>query len=170
MMSKTKAVLRRAVQRLMSSSIRVLIVVSFNVNTCAGIHWVNTKPQRGDTLFSVTGSIGVAVFVDFEREFCFQRHISLVRPGPKLVAKYLHLLLVSPLVSRQALQSATGIAQKTVSLSSLRGFLIPLPPLEVQRQIVAEIEGYQSTIEEHKRAIAALEDQIKSSIEKVWGS
>jgi len=26
----------------MSSSIRVLIVVSFNVNTCAGIHWVNT--------------------------------------------------------------------------------------------------------------------------------
>jgi hypothetical protein len=31
-----------AVQRLISSSIRVLIVVSFNNNTCAGIQWVNT--------------------------------------------------------------------------------------------------------------------------------
>lgn len=47
---------------------------------------------------------------------------------------------------------------------------IPLPPLEVQHQIVAEIEGYQSSIEEHKKAIAALEEQINSSVNKVWGN
>jgi hypothetical protein len=41
-MSKTRAILRLAVQRLMPSFITVFIVVSFNVNTCAGIDWVNT--------------------------------------------------------------------------------------------------------------------------------
>jgi len=47
---------------------------------------------------------------------------------------------------------------------------IPLPPLEVQHQIVAEIEGYQKMIEEHRKAIDELEQQIKQTVNKVWGS
>lgn len=46
---------------------------------------------------------------------------------------------------------------------------VPLPPREVQNQIVAEIEGYQKTIEEHRKAIRELEDRSKEVINKVWG-
>ena len=104
------------------------------------------RPQKGDCLYSVTGSFGITVFVDTDRDFCFQRHISLIRPGPDIFPKYLYFILSSDSTLEQAKKAATGIAQKTVSLGSLRDFFIPLPPLEVQHQIVAEIEGYQQEI------------------------
>jgi type I restriction enzyme, S subunit len=43
----------------------------------------------------------------------------------------------SDFVFQQAERCATGIAQKTVSLSGLRMIVIPLPPLGEQRRIVA---------------------------------
>ena len=67
-------------------------------------------------------------------------------------------------------QSIAGASIHNLKASIVYAFEIPLPPLEVQQQIVAEIEGYQASIEEHKRAIAALEVQIKSSINNVWGN
>jgi type I restriction enzyme M protein len=47
---------------------------------------------------------------------------------------------------------------------------IPLPPREVQREIVAEIEGYQKEIEALKAEIAARDSAIASAIAKVWGA
>ncbi len=46
---------------------------------------------------------------------------------------------------------------------------IPLPPLKIQQQIVAEIEGYQKRIEGHRKAVDDLEAQIKTTVNKVWG-
>ena len=48
-------------------------------------------------------------------------------------------------------------------------FQIPLPPLAIQEEIVAEIEGYQEEIENYKLKINSLEQDIKSAIDKVWG-
>jgi type I restriction enzyme M protein len=39
-----------------------------------------------------------------------------------------------------------AVNQASVKTSDLRGIQIPLPPLEVQKEIVAEIEGYQKVI------------------------
>ena len=38
------------------------------------------KPKVGDLLFTVTGSFGIPVVVRTDREFCFQRHIALLKP------------------------------------------------------------------------------------------
>ena len=65
--------------------------------------------------------------------------------------------------------TAKGVAQKGVYLGDLRALEIPIPPLEIQNQIVAEIEGYQKTIEEHRKAIRELEERSKEVINKVWG-
>jgi type I restriction enzyme M protein len=46
---------------------------------------------------------------------------------------------------------------------------IPLPPLEVQAEIVAEIESYQQEIENYKLKIKEKEKAIKDRIDKVWG-
>lgn len=40
----------------------------------------NKKPRRGDLLYTVTGSYGIPVIVDYDVDFCFQRHIGLIRP------------------------------------------------------------------------------------------
>ena len=46
---------------------------------------------------------------------------------------------------------------------------IPLPPLEVQHQIVAEIEGYQDQITNLELEITKLKGRISGAVNKVWG-
>ena len=40
----------------------------------------NRVPEQGDLLFTVTGSYGIVVPVMTERQFCFQRHMALLKP------------------------------------------------------------------------------------------
>ena len=93
---------------------------------------------KGDVLFTVTGSYGIPVKVDCDQQFCFQRHIALL----KLLIDwdYLFYTLKSPVIKSQCDAVATGTAQKTVGLKSLRSMLIPLPPLAEQKRIVAKLE------------------------------
>jgi type I restriction enzyme S subunit len=100
------------------------------------------KPKFGDILYTVTGSYGIPVLLETDRKFCFQRHIGLVRPDvTRIVRKYLFYVLASRNIYNQATTVATGTAQLTVPLSGIRNFKIPLPDLNTQTQIVAEIEA-----------------------------
>ncbi|MBI5149962.1 MAG: N-6 DNA methylase [Candidatus Omnitrophica bacterium] len=53
--------------------------------------------------------------------------------------------------------------------SKLKEHQIPLPPLEVQKEIVAEIEHEQRGIEACKSLIEKHQQKIKARIAKVWG-
>lgn len=111
------------------------------------------KPIIGDILYTVTGSFGIPVLVDFEKEFCFQRHIGLIRPLETTNQKWLYYLLQSPTVFHQAEATATGTAQKTVSLKLLRNFNIPVAGIEEQKQIVQEIESRLSVCDKVEETI-----------------
>ena len=95
-------------------------------------------PQCGDLLFTVTGSYGIVIPVQTERKFCFQRHIALIKFSC-LSPDFMKLWLSSPLVHEQCRRAATGTAQKTVGLASLKGLLIPIPPLNEQKRIVQKL-------------------------------
>ena len=94
--------------------------------------------ESNDILFSVTGSYGIPVIVDCEQKFCFQRHIALIKGMINI--NYLWLLLGSPVVKAQCDKVATGTAQKTVGLKSLKSIVVPLPPLVEQKRIVEKLE------------------------------
>ncbi len=44
----------------------------------------------------------------------------------------------------------------------------PLPPLEVQKEIVAEIEGYQKVINGARAEITRFDKKIQDTISRVW--
>lgn len=100
------------------------------------------KPQNGDVLYTVTGSYGIPFLVDFNKEFCFQRHIALLRPNDAIEQKYLYYSLMEPSVYAQAAKGATGTAQKTVGLGILRKIEIPfIENHSDQLRIVEAIES-----------------------------
>ena len=98
----------------------------------------NRVPEQGDLLFTVTGSYGIVVPVMTERQFCFQRHMALLKPCI-IDSVFLAIWLTTPLVFEQCRVNATGTAQKTVGLSALRSLLIPVPPLKEQVRILEKL-------------------------------
>ncbi len=94
--------------------------------------------QKGDILFTVTGSYGIPVIVNSDISFCFQRHIALLKTF--LDCKFMHIWLSNPHIKMQCDAKATGTAQKTVGLLTLKNMIIPLPPLSEQKRIVEKLD------------------------------
>ena len=127
----------------------------------------NKKPKRGDVLYTVTGSFGIPVLVKDNQEFCFQRHIGLIRPKSDVSSEWLCYLLGSPQLVKQANDGATGTAQKTVSLKVLRGFQVPNLPIDKQNKMVVELDALSKETQRlealYQRKIALL-DELKKSL------
>ena len=93
----------------------------------------NTPIETGDVLYTAVGSYGHAAVVPSNRTFAFQRHIAHLKPKLSIVNPYfLSLALEAPGAKRQADREARGVAQKTVTLASLKKLKIPLPPIRDQ--------------------------------------
>lgn len=104
------------------------------------------KPRNGDLLFTVTGSYGIPVLVDSDDKFCFQRHIAIVRPCI-ISNRYLYVILGSSYIKSICDAKATGTAQKTVGLATLRELLIPVAPYKEQMQIYAQTQDALSIVD-----------------------
>ena len=123
------------------------------------------KPKKGDILYTVTGSYGIPLLIAYDKEFCFQRHIGLLRPNGLVNSIYLYMWASNKSVKGQADVVATGIAQKTVSLNSLRGFNITLPPLPLQQLFAQRIELIEKQKAEVQRTIVDLETLLASRMQ-----
>jgi type I restriction enzyme S subunit len=99
------------------------------------------KPVRGDVLYSVVATIGIPVLVETNRPFCFQRHIAILKANEQIIPRYLRLLLGSPAVVNEGRAKATGTAQPTLSLGSLRAIPVRIPPVTEQAEIVRQAEA-----------------------------
>jgi restriction endonuclease S subunit len=128
----------------------------------------NKKPRVGDILYTVTGAtLGIPVLVKEQRDFCFQRHIGLVRPKTGVDSKWLAYALLSPQVFSQATIGSTGAAQKTVSLKVLRGIQVPRSLRSEQARIANQLDAIAVETEHlvtvYERKLAVL-DALKKSL------
>lgn len=111
-------------------------------------------PQLGDVLYTVTGSFGIPVLIDYGKEFCFQRHIALLRPNNTIDQKFLFYAMQTPYVYSQATKLSTGTAQKTVGLTVLRKMQIPfIDDIDVQRSIVSDVESKMSVCDDLEETV-----------------
>lgn len=72
----------------------------------------------------------------------------VLRPGERVLAQWVYYCVMHPSFRTPAVANMTGTGGlQRVPRDFVGRFEIPLPPLEMQREIVAEIEGYQKVID-----------------------
>ena len=125
------------------------------------------KAQVGDILYSVVGSFGIPVLIKEERPFVFQRHIAILRPNERINSAFLYYTMLSRDFYAKADAAAIGAAQRTDSLTSLRGIEIELPPLKVQEAIASKLSVYDNLIENNQKQIKLLEEAARR-LYKEW--
>lgn len=94
--------------------------------------------EPGDLLFRARGVTTQAIFVESVQQPCIFAAPLVrirVREPQKLDARYLHWVLNAPQVQRDINAEARGSMIRMVSIQSLRGLQIPIPPINVQRDI-----------------------------------
>ena len=75
-------------------------------------------------------------------KFTLQRSVAVLKPNFELISPFYLTRVIQSELFRDLLNSrAKGVAQQGIYLKELGSLQIPLPPLSVQQEIVAEIEG-----------------------------
>jgi len=123
--------------------------------------------QENDVLFSIAGAFGRSAVV--LREILpanTNQALSIIRPSERLLPKYLRAVLKSEQVLRLIETLKVGVAQYNLSLKQIKEIQIPLPPLTIQEEIIAEIEGFQKIIDGAKAVVDNYKPKI--DIDSEW--
>jgi type I restriction enzyme M protein len=95
----------------------------------------------------------------------------IVFSSNEIIPRFLRQLLVSDFFHTSFMQTITGVggSLSRANPGAVGEIRIPLPPLDVQKEIVAEIEGYQKEIRRLESAIHGEKNKIQTAIDRIWG-
>jgi len=125
------------------------------------------KLDEGDLLFARSGSIGATILIKEKPPYdaVFASYLIRVRLNKFLVyPEFLYWFTRSPSGQEQLIPR--GATQKNINAKFIQSLLIPLPPLDEQKRIVARVEELMSKIKEVKR----LRKETKKQTELLWQS
>lgn len=142
------------------------IITSYELITNEALASSATKiAPKGSTILVTRVSVGKAAYADFD--YAINQDMTCLIPDERINPRY--LFLISPQLTEWIARDAQGIGVKGVTQKYVSELRIPVPPLNVQAEIVAEIESHQSRIVEYENRIAEETGAIKNAIAKVWG-
>jgi restriction endonuclease S subunit len=128
------------------------------------------NPVKGDVLYSKNGTIGVAKVVDWDFEFSIFVSLALIKPKHDLIdSLYLENYLNSDAALQQAKARSKSGTVTNLHLIDIKTIQVPLPKIEIQRQIVDRLEKEKGLVNANKQLIELFEQKIKNRIAKVWG-
>ncbi len=130
------------------------------------------KLQSGDVLIvkdgATTGKTGYFNEKAPFKKGAVNEHVFILRSNSKKIEPYyLYQVLKSKEGNIEILRHKTGAAQGGINLS-IKDIKIPLPSLEEQKKLVAEIEQERVHIESCKKLIKLNEAKIRQMITSVW--
>jgi type I restriction enzyme M protein len=118
-------------------------------------------PQKGDVLITTEAPLGnVAQINTSEKIALAQRLITLI-PNRKILSdSFLKEILLTDTLQSSLIDNQSGSTVYGIKASILKQIQIPLPPLSVQEEIVAEIEDYQKIIDGAKMVVENYKPKI----------
>ncbi len=130
--------------------------------------------EPGDVLFNRTNSpahVGKTGIYRGVRSAVFAGYLIRINyQKEKILGEYLNYCLntkESKIFCQRV--KTDGINQSNINAKILSTFKIPLPSIEIQKQIVNQIKKEQEIVNANKQLIEIFEQKIKDRIAKVWG-
>ena len=115
--------------------------------------------KRGDLLISWSATIGFYIWQG--EDAYLNQHIFRVDTNSTIDKTYLYYL--GNRISAEILNEVHGNTMQHVTKGRFEAIKIPLPPLDVQKEIVAEIEGYQKIIDGARQVVENYKPRIPIS-------
>lgn len=128
-----------------------------------------TSLESGDVLISITAELGKIGLVPtgFGAAFINQ-HLALVRMEPhKAVSEFVAHLLSSEGMNKKLNGLNDAGAKAGLNLSTIRSFVIPLPPLPEQKKIAAILSTWDRAIEVTEKLLANSQQQKKALMQQL---
>ncbi|HQZ82176.1 MAG TPA: N-6 DNA methylase [Pyrinomonadaceae bacterium] len=164
-----------------------ILLTPGNFHELGGLYFTNRNTKRysadfpkdyllkqGDLVIVMTDLspkmkiLGNPAFIDSHNLLHNQRiGLITITNGP-VDKRFVHYCLSQNFVKELIKLTATGSTVKHTSPDRILECKIPLPPLEVQQEIVTQIEKEQELINANKQIIKTFEQKIKDEINKLW--
>ena len=114
-----------------------------------------TNVQIGDVLLTIVGAIGRVAVVDTDLKALFQRSVCVIKLDNSVaISRYVFFALQSSSVQSYIQVNAHGAAQKGIYLDNVSKIVVPLPPIEVQSEIVRILDDYTENVVELQNQLA----------------
>lgn len=129
---------------------------------------IRSKVDAGDLLMPMIGTIGNPVIVLGDASFAI-KNVALIKFNKKDVLNiYIKYILSSEYFKKISSEEKRGGTQKFMSLGSIRGMKIPVPPLELQEKFAAIVEQIESEKSKIKSAIAETQTLFNSMMSEYF--
>lgn len=128
-----------------------------------------TAPARiaepHDIVMSVRAPVGPVNLVT--QRICIGRGLAAIRPiNSKIDALFLFFVLRG---MEDSITGSHGAAFASINRKEIEAIQIPLPPLAIQHQIVAELEAERKLVKANRKLVEIFEKKIQVKLAEVWG-
>lgn len=103
-----------------------------------------------------------------DREGICSTDILVFRGKQNAIANFYWYLLLSNEFVCEVMAGIKGAQLPRVGFEHLKNLILPLPPIEIQKQIVEKIEAERVLVESAKKLIEIYEQKTKEAIAKLW--
>ena len=122
--------------------------------------------QKSDILMSVRAPVGPVNIAT--QCICIGRGLAAIRPIENDLDKMYAFWILHSL--QEKFSGSMGTAFASVNMKEIGRRLIPLPPIDIQRKIVEEIESERESVAATKNLLMRMNEKIRLAINGVWNS
>ena len=106
--------------------------------------------------------LGKVALIDDDYDYAFGGFMGLLTPNDSINSRYLYWQLMSFEFKRHVTTLTDGTNINNLKFADIAQFTFPLPPLSVQREIVARLERELAVVEKIKKDFEALAETAKA--------
>ncbi|MCL1987678.1 MAG: N-6 DNA methylase [Firmicutes bacterium] len=157
--------------------VRITDIDSRGMLSNSDAKYVNIKDENkkflletNDVLVARIGSTyGKTLLFTSKERSIFASYLIRLRFNAKILPKYYWCFAQSENYWSQAKHLVTGGGQPQFNANTLKLIKLPIPPVDVQSQIIAQIEQEQAIIEPSKQVIEVFTKKMQNRINEIWG-